>query len=446
MQPDWSAGEETVELLRSLIRFDTTNPPGNERPVAEFLVNLFTREGIEARLYESAPGRAQVYARLKGNGAKRPVLLVAHMDVVGVEREGWSCDPFAGELRDGYVYGRGAIDDKGMLAANAMTMLLLRRKLLAEKRELSRDVVFIATADEEAGGELGMGWLAKNHAELLDAEFALNEGGRTRIIEGGRRYLAIQSAEKISHVVTVTAHGHAGHAAVPLPDNTIFALSRAMARLADHTEPVHLTPISRNFFGGLAAVWPNAKEAEAMRAVAGDDRAGAESAAALLSRTPVFNAVFRAGVSPTVVNAGKQFNVIPATATAVLNVRTVPGQPLDEVLARMRAAIGDPSIELVVTQKGEEAPASDADSEMFRALAAAARALDREMTVVPYMSNGVTDSAKLRLLGVNAYGILPFPMPQSDEERMHGHDERIPIESLHFGTRLIYETLVAVAG
>jgi acetylornithine deacetylase/succinyl-diaminopimelate desuccinylase-like protein len=442
--PDWTAGDETIELLQQLIRFNTTNPPGDELPCAEFLVALFKKEGIEARIYESGPGRAQVYATIEGSGKKRPVLLLAHMDVVGVERDRWSCDPFEGVLKDGYLYGRGAIDDKGMLAANAMAMILLNRALRSEQITLTRDLVFIATADEEAGGEWGMGWIVKNHPELLEAEFALNEGGRTRVIEGGRRYLAIQSAEKISHVVTLTARGTAGHSAVPLPDNAIFALARATARLADHVEPVHLTAITRNFFSGLAVVWPDADVSAAMRDLAGDDSAKVQAAATVLSRTPVFNAVLRAGISPTIVEGGIRYNVLPASAGVILNVRTIPGQRIDDVIARIRQAIADDKIEIEVTDSGEEAPASDASSEMFNALADAARALDPEMTVVPYMSNGVTDSARLRLLGVNAYGILPFPMPQADEERMHGHDERVPVASLHFGTRLIYETLVAV--
>ena len=444
MLAEWAAGDETLELLKQLIRFNTTNPPGDEMRCAEFLVALFKKEGIAARTYESGPGRAQVHAKIKGSGKKRPVMLLAHLDVVGVERDRWSCDPFEGVVKDGYLYGRGAIDDKGMLAANAMAMILLNRDLHASESVPARDVVFVATADEEAGGEWGMGWMVKHHPELLDAEFALNEGGRTRVIEGGRRYLAIQSAEKISHVVTLTAHGTAGHSAVPLPDNAIFALGRAMARLADLVEPVYLTTITRSFFSGLAAVWPDAKVAAAMRDVAGDDSVKAEAAAAMLSRTPVFNAVLRAGISPTIVEGGIRYNVLPATSRVILNVRTVPGQRIADVIARIRKAIADEKIEIEVTGSGEEAPASDAASEMFTALADSARSLDPEMTVVPYMSNGVTDSARLRLLGVNAYGILPFPMPQADEERMHGHDERIPVASLHFGTRLIYETLVTV--
>jgi Acetylornithine deacetylase/Succinyl-diaminopimelate desuccinylase and related deacylases len=217
---------ETIALLQALIRFDTTNPPGNELALAEFLRSVFEKDGISTTLLLPTPSRAALIARLKGNGAKRPVMLLAHMDVVGVEAEKWSCDPFGGIIRDGYLYGRGAIDDKGMLAANAMALIQLKRTVVDQGAELDRDVVFVATSDEEAGGADGMKWLVDNHPEHFDAEFAINEGGRTRIIEGGKRYLAIQTAEKISHKVVVTARGPAGHAAIPLAGNAVFQLGR----------------------------------------------------------------------------------------------------------------------------------------------------------------------------------------------------------------------------
>lgn len=311
MKPDWqSADAETVSRLQEIIRFDTTNPPGNELPLALYLEAALRDEGIETSRFEPQPNRAVMIGRIRGNGAKRPVILLAHMDVVGVERDRWSVDPFAGEMRDGYLYGRGAIDDKGMLAANLMTMLLLKRSLAAGQLSLSRDVVFLATSDEEAGGEWGMGWLVKHHPEVLDAEFALNEGGRTRIIEGGQRYLAVQSAEKVSHVVTVKAHGSAGHAAVPLPDNAIFRLGRALESLSRYAEPVMLTEITRRFFGQLAEIWPRESEQSAMLDLVSADPKRAEAGARVLSAIPVFNAVLRNGISPTVVDGGKQFNVI----------------------------------------------------------------------------------------------------------------------------------------
>jgi acetylornithine deacetylase/succinyl-diaminopimelate desuccinylase-like protein len=446
LKPDWqSVSEETITRLQNIIRFDTTNPPGNELPLALYLEAALREEGIETTLFKPVENRAVLVGRIRGSGKKRPVILLAHMDVVGVEREGWSVDPFAGEIRDGYLYGRGAIDDKGMLAANLMTMLLLSRMLSESGETLSRDVIFLATSDEEAGGEWGMGWLVKHHPEVLDAEFALNEGGRTRIIQGGQRYLAVQSAEKVSHIVAVTAHGSAGHAAIPLPDNAIFRLARAVETLSRYSEPVMLTQITRKFFGQLSEIWPSDAEKRAMIDLVSGDPKRMEAGAGVLSRTPVFNAVLRNGISPTVLEGGKQFNVIPASARAVLNVRTLPGHSIDKVVNRLRAIALEPGVTIEITHRGEEAPASDPGSEMFGAIAEAAHDLDPKMAVVPYLSTGVTDSARLRQRGVKAYGVLPFPMLQSDEERMHGNDERVPLESLHFGTRLIYGAIEKIA-
>jgi len=446
LTPDWqSVSAETVARLQAIIRFDTTNPPGNELPLALYLETALCEQGIDTTLFKPEENRAVLVGRIRGNGMKRPVILLAHMDVVGVERQRWSVDPFAGEIRDGYLYGRGAIDDKGMLAANLMTMLLLKRTLSQAGGALSRDVVFLATSDEEAGGELGMGWMVKHHPDVLDAEFALNEGGRTRIIEGGQRYLAVQSAEKVSHVVAVTAHGSAGHAAIPLPDNAIFRLARALETLSRYSEPVMLTEITRKFFAQLAEVWPRDAEKKAMIDLVSADLKRAEAGASVLSLIPVFNAVLRNGISPTVVEGGMQFNVIPASAGGVLNVRTLPGHSIDKVVNRLRAIVTEPGVTIEITHRGEEAPASDPGSEMFRAIAEVAHELDPKMTVVPYLSTGVTDSARLRRLGVKAYGVLPFPMLQSDEERMHGNDERVPLESLHFGTRLIYGAIERIA-
>ena len=446
MRPDWESAEaETISRLRAIIRFDTTNPPGNELPLARYLESSLSAEGIETALLEPSKNRALLIGRINGSGARRPVILLAHMDVVGVERARWTYDPFGGEVSGGYLYGRGAIDDKGMLAANLMVMLLLKRVLSESGGKLARDVVFIATSDEEAGGEWGMGWLVENHPELLDAEFALNEGGRTRIIEGGRTYLAVQSAEKISHVVTVTAYGSAGHAAIPLADNTVFRLGRALDQLSRYAEPVMLTDTTRLFFSRLAEIWPNTVEKKAMLDLVNGKGAAKDEGASILARTPVFNAVLRNGISPTVVQGGKQFNVIPDTAGAVLNVRTLPGQSIDDVVDRMRVAVSEPGVTLEITQRGQEAPASDPTSPMFEAIADATHELDPAIAVVPYLSTGVTDSARLRRLGVKAYGILPFPMVQADEERMHGNDERVPIASLHFGTRLIYGAIERIA-
>ncbi len=447
MAPDWNKVKaDTLLRLQTVLRFDTTNPPGNELPLARFLDGELRASGIETVLLEPAPNRAALVGRLRGNGTKRPVMLLAHMDVVGVERDKWSCDPFGGEQRDGYVYGRGAIDDKGMLAANLTAIIELAGLVRETGKKLERDVLFVATSDEEAGGEWGMGWMVKHHPELVDAEYALNEGGRTRIVGSGKTYLAVQSAEKVSHFVTVSANGPAGHAAVPLAGNAIFRLANAVARISAHVEPLVLTAITRRFFADIAHVWPDPVEAAAMRALVAENPKLRDEGADKLSAIPVFNAVLRNGISATMLNGGVRHNVIPATAGAGFNIRTLPGQTIDDVVARLRDVIRDPEINIEVTDRGQEAPSSDPDSEMFSAIADSVKALWPDIPVVPYLSAGVTDSARLRRIGVKAYGILPFPMVQGDEERMHGHDERIPVESLHFGTRLVYESTLRVAG
>ena len=446
MHPDWpGVREETIDHLRALIRFDTTNPPGKELPLARYLADVLGAAGIETRLLEPAPLRAAVVARLRGTGAKKPVLLMAHMDVVGVERANWSVDPFAGDVRDGYLYGRGAIDDKGMLASNLMTMLLVQRALAGGAIALERDVIFLATADEEAGGDWGIDWLIANHPDLIRAEFALNEGGRTRVIGGKPLYLAVQSAEKVANVLRLTAHGPSGHASVPLAENAVARLARAVAAIHASPLPVRLLPTTRGFFRELSRVWPNERERTAMADVASDDAERAERGARVLRGIPLLDATLRTTVSPTMLAAGIAPNVIPAEASATLNVRTLPGHRIDDVVRALARIVNDAQVDITVVARGEESPTSDFTSPMFVAIAEAARALNPELTVVPYLGTGATDSAPLRRFGVQAFGILPYPMEQSDEERMHGNDERISLDSLEFGTRLIHDAIVRIA-
>jgi acetylornithine deacetylase/succinyl-diaminopimelate desuccinylase-like protein len=444
---DWNAvSQETILHLQQLIRINTVNPPGNEMAVARYLESRLKAEGIETHLFEPASNRAALVARIRGNGAQRPVIIMAHMDVVGVEREGWSVDPFEGVVKDGYLYGRGAIDDKGMLAANLETMLLLKRHWIDAGGHLSRDVIFVANSDEEAGGDFGMGWLVDNKRELIDAEFVLNEGGRTRIVHGKPLYVAVQNAEKVAHVVTVTARGPGGHAAIPLDGNAITRLGRALAVIGGHREPTRLTPTTQAFFSQLATVWPDAIEGQAMADVTSGDAERIRHGAEVLRQTPVFDAVLRTGISATIVHGGIRTNVIPTEAVAKLNIRTLPGDSIDRVVATLVQSIGDPNVTLEITARGEESPSSDFASPMFTALAQTVMEIAPEMVTVPYLSTGATDSARLRMLGMQAYGILPFPMNQDDEDRMHGNDERVPLASLDFGTRLIYGAVSRVAG
>lgn len=445
-EPDWpSAGPETLLHLQAMIRMNTVNPPGNELQVARYLDSTMRAAGIETHLFEPAPGRGSLVARLKGSGSKQPVLIMGHMDVVGVEKAKWSVDAFAAVIKDGYLYGRGSIDDKGMLAANLETMLLLQRNVIDKGGTLSRDVIFVANSDEEQGGDYGMGWLIKHHPELIKAEFALNEGGRTRIVGGRRLYVAVQNTEKVSHVVTLTARGPGGHASIPLAGNAIFRLGRALAKIGAYREPVHVNPTTREFFTQLGTVWPNASERRAMADVASTDTGRVQRGARVLASIPVFDAVLRNGIAATMLQGGIRTNVISTDATAQLNVRTLPDQPIDSLVKRLNKVVGDSLVDIAVTERGEDSPASDFHSPMFNAIRESVHALDPSMSVVPYLSTGATDSARLRLWGMQAFGLLPFPMNQDDEDRMHGNDERIPLASLEFGTRMIYGAVLRVA-
>jgi acetylornithine deacetylase/succinyl-diaminopimelate desuccinylase-like protein len=437
--------DETVAHLSRMIQFDTTNPPGNELPLARYIASVLHDAGIETRILEPTANRGAVVARIRGSGRARPVLLLAHMDVVAADATGWSVPPFGGELRDGYVYGRGAIDDKGMLAANLMVMLLLQRSIARTGLALRRDVVFVATPDEEGPGEWGIDWLAMHHRELLDAEFAINDGGRIRIVDGRPLYAAVQTAEKVSHLVTVTAHGTGGHAAVPLPDNAVVLLARAIARIAAHREPFRLLPTTRAFFAELSRVWPHRAESRAMRDVVSDDPARAARGAMRLSRIPAFGAVLRTGISPTIIAGGSVHNVIPDTASATLAIRTLPGDSIHDVVERLRQLVNDGRVEIAITHEGTDTPTSDFRSPMFAAVRDSISALDPSIVTVPYLSTGATDSAVLRALGVQAFGLLPFPLAQADESRMHGVDERVPVAALLFGVRLLFDTMLRIA-
>lgn len=438
-QTDDAILREATQQLQALIRINTTNPPGNELAAARFLDSLFKADGIESQVFESAPGRGAVVARIRGRSgasAKSPIILMGHMDVVGVQRDQWTVDPFAAVIADGVLTGRGAIDDKGMLIANLQAMKALHRRVRAGAT-LSRDVIFVANADEEAGGDFGMGWLLKHHPDAIRAEYALNEGGRTRIMSNGKKYVALQMAEKVSHVVTVTANGPDGHASIPLEGNAIARLGRALAVIGAHREPTVLTPVTTRFFASLAGIWPDADQARAMADVASGDAARVTRGAEVLRAIPTLDAVLRTGISPTIIEGGIRSNVIPRDAKATLNIRTLPGQSIDSTVARLQRAVGDPRVTFTITSRGTDSPAMSAENEFFAAVERAAKRVEPSIVVVPYLSTGATDSADLRRAGIKAYGLLPFPLEMPDEERMHGNDERLPLAAFGFGIRFV---------
>jgi len=441
-----AAQRQTHALLEQMIATDTQNPPGNEMRMAQLIeAALKGVPGVETRILDMGNNRANVVARLRaGTPTKRPVLVMGHMDTVGADPEKWISPPFTPAVRDGYLYGRGTIDDKGSLAATVTAM-----QMLAPMRAtLDRDIILLGTAAEEGGGPEGIAGVISKHFDLIkDAEFALNEGGRVRV-RGGRIYsINIQVTEKQGYNVTATAKGRSGHGSVPLPDNAIAALSRALARVQEFRMPVVLNPITREFFTRLAAIENDAAMKQAMTAlVTSSDRAAIDRAAAVLSKDPTYNATLRTGISITMVNGGIRSNVIPSDATATLNVRTVPGGDIAEVVRELNRVGAEPAVTFAtaVAQR-QTPPASPLTSALFQAMEAAGKAMAPATTVVPFMSTGSTDGALLRANGIPTYGILPLPLSEEDELRMHGDNERTPVSSLGWATEYLFRTLATVA-
>ena len=437
--------EPTAALLRELIRIDTSNPPGHEGQIAAALAAKFKPLGFEIDIIPTPEaGKAHFIARLRGDGSKRPVLVAAHADVVGVERDNWSVDPFGGVVKDGHVLGRGAIDFKGGMAVFARAVMMLAER----KVPLARDVIFLAEADEEAR-PYNTTWLAERAWPKIDCEFALNEGGWIIKGDDGRvKYVSISTADKVSLGVTVTARGTSTHSSMPRSDSAIFALSKAMARLAGFETKVRLIPITRQFLATLARTSGPAL-AEHLRALAtGTDAAATARADREISRDPLLHAIIRNTIAPVMLNAGFRSNVIPGSAEATVNIRLIPGTDPNDVIREMQQAIGDPSIEvkLAIPASGPvgDAPSSE-DTDLYRSLVRQARAAFPGAEVTPYLFQAGTDAGAWRTRGVPVYGIYPYPITADELTRMHGNDETVSIESLRQGTEFIYNTLVEIA-
>jgi acetylornithine deacetylase/succinyl-diaminopimelate desuccinylase-like protein len=440
-----SAQRDTVALLKELVALDTQNPPGNEVIVARHL-DRFLRDvpGIETRILDPGDGRANFIARLRAaTPTKRAVLVMGHMDVVGADTAKWTSPPFQATERDGYLYGRGTIDDKGALAATAVAM----RLLAARRDSLDRDIILLGTAAEESGGDQGISTVLGKHFDLIkDAEFALNEGGRVRSRNGKVYSINIQVTEKMSYVITATARGTSGHGSVPLPDNPIAALSRALSRVHDSRQPARPNEITRAYFAGLANVELDPAMRQAMQAI-GSARTQAEidKAAAVLSRDPVHNAVLRDTVSLTMVNGGIRANVIPSEATATLNARLLPDGDIKGFVADLNRSGGGKVTFASQREQQKAPPVSGTKTALFLAMASVGAAMAPDAAIVPMLSNGATDGAALRAAGIPTYGILPMPLEQEDELRMHADNERVPLPSLGWATEYLYRVLATVA-
>ena len=443
----------TARLLVDLIRVDTSNPPGNEAKLAELLAPRFRELGFQVDIVPTPEAaKAHFFARLKGDGSKRPILLAAHADVVGVEKEKWTVDPFEGVVKDGYVFGRGALDFKGGLAVFAEAVMMLARN----KVPLARDVIFLAEADEE-GRPLNTSWLAQNgHWDKMDCEFALNEGGWIIKDASGRvKYVSISTADKSAVTLLLTARGTSTHSSMPRPDNAIFRLSKALAKLADYDTKPQLTPATRQFFQTLAKTSEPPMSQYFRDLVESKDPKVVARADKEISKDPLLHAIMRNTIAPVILNSGFRTNVIPGSAEATINFRTIPGTDPEELIKEVQAVIDDPAIAVTMTggaqarayaAAGRTMKPSPEDNELYRALVSQAKAVFPTAEVTPYLFQAGTDAGAWRSRGVPVYGIYPYPIDAEDLSRMHGNDERVSIQSLDQGTKMIYETLVKVAG
>jgi acetylornithine deacetylase/succinyl-diaminopimelate desuccinylase-like protein/beta-lactamase class A len=440
-----SSANPTAQLLSELIRVDNSNPPGHEQQLDDLLAAKLKPLGFEIDIIPTPEkGKAHLIARLKGDGSRKPVLLASHADTVGVEREKWTVDPFAGLVKDGHVYGRGAIDFKGGVAVFARALMMLAEN----KIPLARDVIFLAEADEE-GAPYNTYWLAQNHWAKLDCEFALNEGGWIIKDDAGKvKYVSISTADKGSVAVVLTARGTSTHSSMPRPDNAIFTLNKAMARLADYDTHVELTPSTRQFFLTLAKTSASPLSDHFRTIATSTDAAAIARADKEVSKDPLIHALLRNSIAPVLMNAGFRGNVIPGSAEATINVRTIPGTDVNKLVEDFQRVIADPRVDVKLAQGGglQAGDASPQTTDLFRALERQARAAFPGAEVTPYLFQAGTDAGAWRTRGVPVYGIYPYPITADELTRMHGNDERVSAQALEQGTQMIYKTLVEVAG
>jgi acetylornithine deacetylase/succinyl-diaminopimelate desuccinylase-like protein len=423
---------EALALFQALLRVDTTNPPGAERAAAEVLAESLRADGIEPVLLEKEPGRTNLVARIKGDGSLPPLLLTGHLDVVAAEPAAWSHPPFAAEIHDGWLYGRGAVDMKNMLAMSAMVLKTLKRA----GTPLKRDIIFAAVADEEDGCGLGSIFLVNEHPELVRAEFALGEIGGFTLRIGKARLYPVQVAHKGMAWIKMTARGTPGHGSMPRADQAVHKLALAIARIGHQKLPVRVAAPVRAMIESLRAVQPLAGKLGLgllMRPLFTDWVLQKLFPDEGLARS--FNALLRNTVVPTVIKAGYKTNVIPAEGEAYLDGRMLPGQTTEDLLRELRAVVGD-EVELAVMR--EMAPLEvPRESKLVDAIRAALAAHDPGGVMIPYVMPGFTDGGPFSKLGMLYYGFSPTFFP--DEPRVafadlyHGHDERIPVDGFHQG-------------
>jgi acetylornithine deacetylase/succinyl-diaminopimelate desuccinylase-like protein len=437
---DWPQIQaETIRHFRALVQIDTSNPPGNEIKAVEYLQKVLTAEGIASRILALDPNRPNLVARLKGNGPKRPLLLLAHTDTVGVQRDKWPVDPFGAVQRDGYIWGRGTSDDKDNLAANLMAFLLLKRS----GAKLDRDLIFLAEAGEEADTTgVGIRFVIERHFDEIDAEFALAEGPGARIEDGRVRRILISSTEKLPRRVRLVATGTSGHGSIPRLDNAVTHLASAVQKIGTWEMPMRLNDTTRAYFEKLAAISTSERAARYRSLLGPQGSPAAEQY--LAEHEPEHYAMLRTTLVPTMLQGGIGPNVIPSTAEAVIDIRALPDEDVSQMMAEITKRIADPAIAITAlpTTRPAAKP-SPIDSAMYRILETAASQVYPSAAVVPSMLTAATDMAQLRAKGVQAYGIGPA-MSASDftQYGWHSDVERLAEDSLHQFVRFLWTAVV----
>ncbi len=431
-----------VEWEQEYLRIDTTNPPGNETRAAAFFKKIFDQEGIENRVFEYAPGRADLWARIPHTTAegKRPIILLNHMDVVTSDASHWKAPPFSGAIVGDSIYGRGAQDMKSEGLAQLVVMVMLQR----EKTPLDRDVIFLAVSDEEAAGT-GTDWFIAHQRDLLEnAEFLINEGGEN-LLEGGKaKYIGIDVGEKTPFWLHVVAHGRPGHGSRPIADSAPNRLVRALNRIIAYHTPFKVLPVVEEFLRDMAPYEPpaRARQFHNIRQAIQDKKFQEE-----VERDESLNYLLRDTISLTMLGGSEQTNVIPPDAWANLDVRLLPGEDPKAFLESIKRVVGDPSVTIEPeSAEFRTANYSPSDSSLFEAIRQVSQHYFPGTPVVPRITSGYTENQRYRPLGINAYGFSPYTATEEEGSTEHGNDERIRVEEVRRGFRVLFDVVTAVAG
>jgi acetylornithine deacetylase/succinyl-diaminopimelate desuccinylase-like protein len=428
---------------REYLRIDTTNPPGNETQAADFFKRIFDQEGIENRAFNYAPGRADLWARIPHStpSPEPPIILLNHMDVVTSDASHWRVPPFSAEIVDGSIYGRGAQDMKNEGLAQFMVMVMLTR----EKVELDRDVIFLAVSDEEVDGT-GSDWFIANHRDLLEnAGFVINEGGENLLEPNGHvKYVGVDVGEKAAFWLHVVAHGRAGHGSLPIADSAPNRLVQALNRIIAYRTPLKVLPVAEEFLRAMAPYETPAR-AEKFRNIrqALEDKNFQHE----IERDESLNYLLRDTISLTMLGGSEQTNVIPAEAWANLDVRLLPGDDPKEFLESIRRVVNDPNLSVEpLNADFRLANASPTNTALYSAIQKVSAHYFPGTPVVPRLDSGYTENQRYRPLGINSYGFTPYASTEDEGSTEHGNDERIRVEEVRRGFRILYDVVTSVAG